>query len=151
MPKLTIESRFRCTYIICFLLFNLRHQYAGNTPLFSFSQCQSIQITVSVNFFPVVLADANFPVSSICKCGPMEVRADSRYYFMFQTIKSIKFTVSDQKPYKYCFFFVYFYYYYFYIIGVRIPELLEAILKLFPLDSYVECPVSIAVLWFNYF
>ncbi|KAF5901574.1 fucose mutarotase isoform X1, partial [Clarias magur] len=49
------------------------------------------------------LADANFPVSSICKCGPMEIRADS----------------------------------------VRIPELLESILKLFPLDSYVDCPAAV--------
>lgn len=26
--------------------------------------------------FFVVLADANFPTSSICKCGPVEIRAD---------------------------------------------------------------------------
>ncbi|XP_017320307.1 fucose mutarotase isoform X2 [Ictalurus punctatus] len=51
----------------------------------------------------LVLADANFPVSSVCKSGPMEIRAD----------------------------------------GLRIPELLEAILKLFPLDSYVECPAAV--------
>ncbi|XP_027030906.1 fucose mutarotase isoform X2 [Tachysurus fulvidraco] len=50
-----------------------------------------------------VLADANFPVSSICKCGPIEIRAD----------------------------------------GLRIPELLQAILKLFPLDSYVKCPAAV--------
>ncbi|XP_044540166.1 fucose mutarotase-like [Gracilinanus agilis] len=24
----------------------------------------------------IVLADANFPTSSICRCGPMEIRAD---------------------------------------------------------------------------
>ncbi|XP_075874772.1 fucose mutarotase [Nelusetta ayraudi] len=46
----------------------------------------------------LVLADANFPASSICACGPTEIRAD----------------------------------------GLRIPQLLEAILKLFPLDTYVE-------------
>uniref|UniRef100_A0A673FR23 L-fucose mutarotase n=1 Tax=Sinocyclocheilus rhinocerous TaxID=307959 RepID=A0A673FR23_9TELE len=39
--------------------------------------------------------DANCPTSSICKCGPVEIRAD----------------------------------------GVGIPELLKAILKLFPLDT----------------
>ncbi|KAF7710344.1 fucose mutarotase [Silurus meridionalis] len=51
----------------------------------------------------LVLADANFPVSSVCKCGPIEIRAD----------------------------------------GLRIPDLLEAILKLFPLDSYVERPAAV--------
>ncbi|XP_030627813.1 fucose mutarotase isoform X1 [Chanos chanos] len=51
----------------------------------------------------VVLADANFPASSVCKCGPMEIRAD----------------------------------------GMQIPALLEAILKLFPLDSYVERPAAV--------
>ncbi|XP_058233940.1 fucose mutarotase isoform X1 [Hemibagrus wyckioides] len=51
----------------------------------------------------LVLADANFPVSSVCKCGPIEIRAD----------------------------------------GLHIPELLEAILKLFPLDSYVKCPAAV--------
>ncbi|XP_051504555.1 fucose mutarotase [Myxocyprinus asiaticus] len=44
----------------------------------------------------LVLADANFPTASVCKCGPVEIRAD----------------------------------------GVSIPELLQAILKLFPLDTY---------------
>ncbi|CAM4726870.1 hypothetical protein PO909_019359 [Leuciscus waleckii] len=44
----------------------------------------------------LVLADANFPATSICKCGPVEIRADA----------------------------------------VGIPELLKAILKLFPLDTY---------------
>ncbi|XP_030297365.1 fucose mutarotase isoform X2 [Sparus aurata] len=45
----------------------------------------------------IVLADANFPTSSICACGPKEIRAD----------------------------------------GLGIPKLLEAILKLLPLDTYV--------------
>ncbi|XP_013867456.1 fucose mutarotase isoform X1 [Austrofundulus limnaeus] len=45
----------------------------------------------------LVLADVNFPSSSICACGPREVRAD----------------------------------------GLGIPQLLEAILKLLPLDNYV--------------
>jgi len=27
-------------------------------------------------FFFLVLADANFPATSICKCGPVEIRAD---------------------------------------------------------------------------
>ncbi|KAM9065706.1 fucose mutarotase isoform X1 [Sarcophilus harrisii] len=44
----------------------------------------------------IVLADANFPTSSICQCGPVEVRAD----------------------------------------GLSIPQLLESILKLLPLDTY---------------
>ncbi|XP_070833797.1 fucose mutarotase [Chaetodon trifascialis] len=43
----------------------------------------------------LVLADANFPASSICACGPTEIRAD----------------------------------------GLGIPQLLEAILKLLPLDT----------------
>ncbi|XP_047459955.1 fucose mutarotase [Mugil cephalus] len=45
----------------------------------------------------LVLADANFPTSSICAGGPQEIRAD----------------------------------------GLGIPQLLEAILKLLPLDTYV--------------
>ncbi|XP_071828618.1 fucose mutarotase-like isoform X1 [Apostichopus japonicus] len=48
----------------------------------------------------IVLADANFPSSSICQNGPIEVRAD----------------------------------------GHGIPALLEAILKLLPLDKYVNSP-----------
>ncbi|XP_026873456.2 fucose mutarotase [Electrophorus electricus] len=51
----------------------------------------------------LVLADANFPVSSVCKCGPVEIRAD----------------------------------------GLHIPELLEAILKLLPLDTYVALPAAV--------
>ncbi|XP_060782120.1 fucose mutarotase isoform X2 [Neoarius graeffei] len=51
----------------------------------------------------LVLADVNFPVSSVCKCGPIEIRAD----------------------------------------GLRIPELLEAILKIFPLDTYADCPAAV--------
>nr|XP_003479636.1 fucose mutarotase isoform X1 [Cavia porcellus] len=43
----------------------------------------------------IVLADANFPTSSVCHCGPVEIRAD----------------------------------------GLGIPKLLEAVLKLLPLDS----------------
>nr|KAF6425169.1 hypothetical protein HJG59_009231 [Molossus molossus] len=50
-----------------------------------------------------VLADVNFPTSSICKCGPEEIRAD----------------------------------------GLGIPQLLEAVLKLLPLDTYVESPVAV--------
>ncbi|XP_032346467.1 fucose mutarotase isoform X3 [Camelus ferus] len=48
----------------------------------------------------IVLADVNFPTSSICRCGPEEIRAD----------------------------------------GLGIPQLLEAMLKLLPLDTYVEKP-----------
>ncbi|KAG7249405.1 hypothetical protein CRUP_013847 [Coryphaenoides rupestris] len=51
----------------------------------------------------LVLADANFPVSSICGHGPKEIRAD----------------------------------------GLDIPRLLEAILKLFPLDTYVPSPAAV--------
>ncbi|XP_008289597.1 fucose mutarotase [Stegastes partitus] len=51
----------------------------------------------------LVLADANFPASSICACGPKEIRAD----------------------------------------GLGIPQLLEAILKLLPLDTYVPCPAAV--------
>ncbi|XP_023145348.2 fucose mutarotase [Amphiprion ocellaris] len=51
----------------------------------------------------IVLADANFPASSICACGPKEIRAD----------------------------------------GLGIPQLLEAILKLLPLDTYVPCPAAV--------
>uniref|UniRef100_A0A8C5NYN0 Fucose mutarotase n=1 Tax=Jaculus jaculus TaxID=51337 RepID=A0A8C5NYN0_JACJA len=51
----------------------------------------------------IVLADANFPTSSICQCGPKEIRAD----------------------------------------GLGIPQLLEAILKLLPLDTYVESPAAV--------
>ncbi|XP_018621562.1 fucose mutarotase [Scleropages formosus] len=51
----------------------------------------------------LVFADANFPSSSICKCGPAEIRAD----------------------------------------GLHIPELLEAVLKLFPLDTYVHSPAAV--------
>ncbi|XP_018543761.1 fucose mutarotase isoform X1 [Lates calcarifer] len=51
----------------------------------------------------LVLADANFPASSICACGPKEIRAD----------------------------------------GLGIPQLLEAILKLLPLDTYVSSPAAV--------
>nr|XP_011721905.1 fucose mutarotase isoform X3 [Macaca nemestrina] len=50
-----------------------------------------------------VLADLNFPASSICQCGPLEIRAD----------------------------------------GLGIPPLLEALLKLLPLDTYVESPATV--------
>ncbi|XP_028982755.1 fucose mutarotase isoform X2 [Betta splendens] len=51
----------------------------------------------------LVLADANFPTSSVCACGPTEIRAD----------------------------------------GLGIPQLLEAILKLLPLDTYVPSPAAV--------
>ncbi|XP_048744741.1 fucose mutarotase-like isoform X2 [Ostrea edulis] len=51
----------------------------------------------------IVLADAHFPSSSICKDGPTEVRAD----------------------------------------GIDIPTLLDGILQLLPLDTYVEFPVAL--------
>uniref|UniRef100_A0A6I8NXP6 L-fucose mutarotase n=1 Tax=Ornithorhynchus anatinus TaxID=9258 RepID=A0A6I8NXP6_ORNAN len=51
----------------------------------------------------IVLADANFPTSSVCQCGPVEIRAD----------------------------------------GVGVPQLLEAILKLLPLDTYVDSPATV--------
>ncbi|KAK5853955.1 hypothetical protein PBY51_015064 [Eleginops maclovinus] len=51
----------------------------------------------------LVLADANFPTSSVCACGPKEIRAD----------------------------------------GLGIPQLLEAILKLLPLDTYVPSPAAV--------
>uniref|UniRef100_A0A3Q3WY96 Fucose mutarotase n=1 Tax=Mola mola TaxID=94237 RepID=A0A3Q3WY96_MOLML len=51
----------------------------------------------------LVLADANFPSSSICACGPREIRAD----------------------------------------GLGIPQLLEAILRLMPLDTYVTSPAAV--------
>ncbi|XP_029690854.1 fucose mutarotase isoform X1 [Takifugu rubripes] len=51
----------------------------------------------------LVLADANFPASSICACGPTEIRAD----------------------------------------GLGIPLLLEAILRLMPLDTYVTSPAAV--------
>nr|XP_045217722.1 fucose mutarotase isoform X2 [Macaca fascicularis] len=54
----------------------------------------------------IVLADLNFPASSICQCGPLEIRAD----------------------------------------GLGIPPLLEALLKLLPLDTYVESPRALAKL-----
>ncbi|KAG8517507.1 Enoyl-CoA hydratase, mitochondrial, partial [Galemys pyrenaicus] len=47
--------------------------------------------------------DTNFPASSICRCGPQEIRAD----------------------------------------GLSIPQLLEAVLQLLPLDTYVESPVAV--------
>lgn len=51
----------------------------------------------------IVLADAHFPTSSVCRSGPREIRAD----------------------------------------GHNIPSLLEAILKVFPLDTYVDYPVAV--------
>ncbi|XP_022080570.1 fucose mutarotase-like isoform X1 [Acanthaster planci] len=51
----------------------------------------------------IVLADANFPSSSICGAGPKEIRAD----------------------------------------GHGIPELLEAILQLLPLDAFVPSPAMV--------
>uniref|UniRef100_A0A8C4YW17 Fucose mutarotase n=1 Tax=Gadus morhua TaxID=8049 RepID=A0A8C4YW17_GADMO len=54
----------------------------------------------------LVLADVNFPVSSVCGHGPKEIRAD----------------------------------------GLGIPLLLEAILKLFPLDTFVSSPAAVMAL-----
>ncbi|KAL5016156.1 hypothetical protein ScPMuIL_005745 [Solemya velum] len=51
----------------------------------------------------IVLADAHFPSSSICRSGATEVRAD----------------------------------------GVKIPELLEGVLQLMPLDAYVAKSVAL--------
>lgn len=51
----------------------------------------------------IVLADANFPSSSICRGGPEEIRAD----------------------------------------GLGIPQLLEAVLQLLPLDTYVQSPAVV--------
>lgn len=51
----------------------------------------------------IVLADAHFPTSSLCRFGPKEIRAD----------------------------------------GIPIPKLLEAVLTLMPLDSYVSHPVCL--------
>ncbi|XP_017513153.2 fucose mutarotase isoform X3 [Manis javanica] len=51
----------------------------------------------------IVLADVNFPTSSICRGGPEEIRAD----------------------------------------GLGIPQLLEAVLRLLPLDTYVESPAVV--------
>ncbi|KAM6997341.1 LOW QUALITY PROTEIN: fucose mutarotase [Tautogolabrus adspersus] len=51
----------------------------------------------------LVLADANFPASSICACGPKEIRAD----------------------------------------GLGIPQLLEAVLRLLPLDTYVPSAAAV--------
>uniref|UniRef100_A0A4W5LVQ5 Fucose mutarotase n=1 Tax=Hucho hucho TaxID=62062 RepID=A0A4W5LVQ5_9TELE len=51
----------------------------------------------------LVLADTNFPTSSTCTCGPIEIRAD----------------------------------------GLGAAELLEAILKLLPLDTYVPSPAAV--------
>ncbi|XP_075073286.1 fucose mutarotase [Mixophyes fleayi] len=51
----------------------------------------------------IVLADANFPVSSISRSGPELIRAD----------------------------------------GLGIPRLLEAILQLFPMDTYVPQPAAV--------
>jgi len=50
----------------------------------------------------IILADAHFPTSSICRCGPEEVRAD----------------------------------------GLSATELLKAVMKLFPLDEYVDFSVA---------
>ncbi|XP_004395031.1 PREDICTED: fucose mutarotase isoform X2 [Odobenus rosmarus divergens] len=51
----------------------------------------------------IVFADVNFPTSSICRCGPEEIRAD----------------------------------------GLGTPPLLEAVLKVLPLDTYVESPAAV--------
>lgn len=50
----------------------------------------------------IILSDTHFPTSSICKCGPIEIRAD----------------------------------------GLGATELLNAVMKLFPLDQYEEYPVA---------
>ncbi|KAH3707983.1 fucose mutarotase-like [Dreissena polymorpha] len=51
----------------------------------------------------IILADAHFPTTSICRFGPKEIRAD----------------------------------------GITIPKLLEGILQLLPLDTYVSHPVCL--------
>ncbi|KAL4698705.1 hypothetical protein H8959_011362 [Pygathrix nigripes] len=64
----------------------------------------------------IVLADLNFPASSICQCGPLEIpRAGG--------------LETECRPL--C------------PPGLGIPPLLEALLKLLPLDTYVESPAAV--------
>ena len=96
-----------------------------------------------------MLTDAHFPTSSICLHGPKEIRADGKskwvYHLYFVMHKYIphfdfwKIQVSGPNLY-WCLF----------SSGLKIPDLLESILKLFPLDSYVAEPVSLQfylILW----
>ncbi|XP_053730424.1 fucose mutarotase isoform X1 [Synchiropus splendidus] len=61
----------------------------------------------------IVLADANFPASSVCSCGPKEIRADAAPLFCIG------------------------------LLGLRIPQLLPAVLQLLPLDTYVTAPAAV--------
>lgn len=76
--------------------------------------------------FLIVLADANFPASSICACGPKEIRADGKE--IFPNSCSLNWSTWILQLFVI-------------ITGLGIPTLLEAILMLLPLDTYVTCPV----------
>lgn len=76
----------------------------------------------------LVLADANFPASSVCACGPKEIRADGMCdmskLWNNKSLHAFVKLMHDPSA------------------GLKIPQLLEAILKLLPLDTYVPCPVN---------
>ncbi|XP_036191643.1 fucose mutarotase isoform X3 [Myotis myotis] len=81
----------------------------------------------------IVLADMNFPTSSICKCGPEEIRADVENKQLGFRVESRQKSLIVQKK-------VNFDGSRFPLCGLGIPQLLEAVLKLLPLDTYVESP-----------
>ncbi|XP_036191641.1 fucose mutarotase isoform X1 [Myotis myotis] len=84
----------------------------------------------------IVLADMNFPTSSICKCGPEEIRADVENKQLGFRVESRQKSLIVQKK-------VNFDGSRFPLCGLGIPQLLEAVLKLLPLDTYVESPAAV--------
>ncbi|XP_058400335.1 fucose mutarotase isoform X1 [Diceros bicornis minor] len=96
----------------------------------------------------IVLADVNFPTSAVCRCGPEEIRADGEpppparwgwgSWAVILDLGSPSITkhppVTQEIPVpdprdSPC--------------SPQPPELLEAVLKLLPLDTYVESPAAV--------
>ncbi|XP_047681216.1 fucose mutarotase isoform X1 [Prionailurus viverrinus] len=76
----------------------------------------------------IVFADVNFPTSSICRCGPEEIRADGqqgRWHHRQPGGRGLESQAGTVPS------------------GLGIPQLLEAVLKLLPLDTYVESPAAV--------
>ena len=79
----------------------------------------------------LVLADANFPSASVCKSGPELIRADGES--IRQSLQSsIVLVMSAISQYLYS-------------VGHDIPPLLKGVMQLFPLDAYVQAPVSVTL------
>ncbi|XP_048744739.1 fucose mutarotase-like isoform X2 [Ostrea edulis] len=87
----------------------------------------------------IMLADAHSPSSSLCKSGPIEVRADGKDQstcILNVQIQTIKLNLPCMQPGIFLERMISF-------EGFDIPTLLDGILQLLPLDTYVKFPVAL--------